>query len=96
MVLVVTDRLSEFELRCPSDLPGRDGECHPGRLLARLRNSGEQESYVHPDNLIELSCDDCRSRLRKAGRQVSRVLHRFNFIGELAETLVVSEPDSGR
>jgi len=83
------------DLRCPSDLPGRDGECHPGRLLARVLASGERPSYVHPDNLIELVCPDCRSRLRKSGRRVTRVLHRFDFSGEPAGTLVVDEDERG-
>jgi len=83
------------DLRCPSDLPGRDGACHPGRLLARVRAAGERPSWVHPDNLIELSCDDCRVSLRKSGRRVTRVLHRFDFAGQLAGTLVVDEDERG-
>ena len=83
------------DLRCPSDLPGRDGECHPGRLLARLQAAGERPSWVHPDNLIELACADCRVRLRKSGRRAARVLHRFDFSGELVETLVVDEDERG-
>ncbi len=79
------------DLRCPSDLPGRDGACHPGRLLARLLAAGERPSYVHPDNLIELACADCRARLRRSGRPVARVLHRFDFAGQPAGTLVVDE-----
>ena len=87
-----TDAAPELvDLRCPSDLPGRDGDCHPGRLLARVRGAGEQPSYVHPDNLIELACADCRTKLRKSGRPAARVLHRFDFTGTLIETLVVDE-----
>jgi WhiB family redox-sensing transcriptional regulator len=83
------------DLRCPSDLPGRDGRCHPGRLLAKVYLSGERPSFVHPDNLIELKCAECRDRHRKAGRRVMAVFHRFDFAGELAGTLVVDEDQRG-
>lgn len=83
------------DLRCPSELPGRDGECHPGKLLARLYAVGERPSWVYPDNLIELECSDCKVRLRRAGRRVARVLHRFDFAGQPAGTLVVDEDRAG-
>jgi hypothetical protein len=44
---------------------------------------------VHPDNLIELECPDCKVRKRRAGQPVRRVLHRYDFLGRLVETLVV-------
>jgi hypothetical protein len=83
------------DLRCPSDLPGRDGACHPGKLLARLRGTGQRPSWVQPDNLIELECSDCKAKMRRAGRRVARVLHRFDFAGEPAGTLVVDEDEPG-
>lgn len=75
----------ELELRCPEPW----GLCPAGRLLAKLRTAGGRPSYVHPDNLIELECPDCKVRRRKAGHQVRRVLHRYDFLGRLIETLVV-------
>lgn len=81
------------DLRCPSEGPGRDGACHPGKLLARLQLSGSRPSFVHPDNLMELACADCCARLRRGGRRVARVLHRFDFVGTLIETLVVEQDD---
>lgn len=79
-----------LELRCPEPW----GVCPAGRLLAKLRLSGEKPSYVHPDNLIELECQDCQKRLRREGRRVKRVLHRYNFIGEMVESLIVEyDPD---
>lgn len=70
-----------LEFRCP--LGAR-------RLFARAIERGERPSYVHPDNLIEFSCYDCRHRLeQQQGRQVRRVLHRFDLAGTLVETLVV-------
>lgn len=84
------------DVRCPVGMPGPDGTCRPGKLLLKLRQAGGQPQYVHPDNLIELPCDDCRKRLRKSGREVRRVLHRYNFIGELIETLVRELPAGRR
>ncbi len=80
---------TEIEVRCPvpTELPG--GECRPGKLLLKLRVAGEIPSFVHPDNLIELSCEDCKTRARRAGRPVRRVLHRYDLAGNLAETLTV-------
>jgi hypothetical protein len=77
------------EVRCPvpTELPG--GECRPGKLLLKLRVSGELPSFVHPENLIELACEDCKSRARRAGRPVRRVLHRYDLAGNLVETLTV-------
>lgn len=65
--------------------------CDAGKLLANVLRSGERPQYVHPDNLIELSCDGCRARRRREGRRVARVLHRFNILGELIETLIIEE-----
>lgn len=77
----------ELELRCPEPW----GVCSAGRLLAKLRTAGQRPSYVHPDNLIELECKDCKARRRKSGQPVRRVLHRYDFLGQLVETLVVTE-----
>jgi hypothetical protein len=67
------------ELRCPSN---------PSRLFARLKLSGEQPSYIQPDNLIEMACWDCRKLLERSGRKVNRVLHRYDMAGNLVSTLV--------
>lgn len=72
--------VAELELRCPV------GARH---LFARMIQRGERPSYVHPDNLIEFSCYDCRHAMRKRGRHVRRVLHRYDIAGALIETLVV-------
>lgn len=79
------------ELRCP--VPVRKyGECHPGKLFAMLQVSGEQPSYIHPDNLIEMACLDCKRHLAGSGRRVRRVLHRYDFSGTLVDTLVEELP----
>ena len=72
--------LPGLELRCPEPW----GLCPAGRLLAKLRTAGQQPSYVHPDNLIELECPDCKVRMRRAGHPVRRVLHRYDFLGRLS------------
>ena len=89
MVSCVGDIAPELELRCPDHF-----RCAAGRLLAKLRLSGQKPSYVHPDNLIELECQDCKVRMRKNGRQVARVLHRYDFLGQWVQTLIV-EDDPG-
>ena len=67
------------ELRCPVG---------PRRLFAKLRLSGVRPPVTR-DNLIELSCSDCRRSLSRAGRGVSLVLHRYDIVGSLVETEVV-------
>lgn len=69
-----------MEVRCPYGAR---------RLFARMIQRGERPSYVHPDNLIEFSCYDCRHARQSRGERVSRVLHRYNAAGEFVETLVV-------
>jgi len=81
------DDQTEVEVRCPVPWVGGSGRCRPGRLLFKLRLSGAVPSFVHPDNLIELQCEDCVYRLRRKGHQVKRVLHRYDLAGNLIETL---------
>jgi hypothetical protein len=81
---------TEVEVRCPVDKPLPGGDCRPGRLLMKLRLGGGIPSFVHPDNLIELACGDCKEAARQAGSPVKRVLHRFDLAGNLVETLTES------
>lgn len=83
--------VEEIEIRCPATVPLPNGYCPPGKLLMKLLVLGETPSYVHPDNLIELPCEDCRARLRKRGTVVRRVLHRFDLTGALVATLTDGE-----
>jgi hypothetical protein len=83
----VSIAVEEVEVRCPVPRQLPNGHCIPGQLLLKLRLSGEIPSYVYPDNLIELACEDCRAALRKRGIRVKRVLHRFDLAGTLVETL---------
>jgi hypothetical protein len=77
----------EVEVRCPVPAELPDGTCRPGKLLLKLRLAGRRPAFVHPDNLIELACEECKHRARKAGRPVRRVLHRYDLAGRLIETL---------
>jgi hypothetical protein len=83
--------VEEIEIHCPFPVEFASGHCRPGKLLLKLYMSGEIPSYVYPDNLIELPCEDCKVRLRKAGYRVKRVLHRFDLTGTLIETLTDGE-----
>lgn len=64
------------EVRCPVG---------PQRLFAKLRLEG-QRPHVTEDNLMEFACTDCRKTMAERGIRVKRVLHRYNFMGELVET----------
>lgn len=87
---VADTRTGLVDLRCPGvDLPGRDGICHPGKLLAKVYLSGERPSFIHPDNLIELPCPECKYWIKKNGRPVRQVLHRYDLSGDLVETLLI-------
>lgn len=69
----------EVEIRCPTG---------PQRLFFKLLQSGEQPKIVS-GNLIELACSDCARLIRKSGRPVYRVLHRYDLTGELIETVEI-------
>jgi hypothetical protein len=71
------------EARCPIG---------PQRLFAKFRLEGGVSPIVTDDNLIEFSCSDCKREYRRQGRSVERVLHRFNFFGDLVET-AIEKPD---
>lgn len=80
----------EVELRC--QVGALHGDPEAGNLLAKLQLA-RPEADVDLGNLIELACPHCRTALRRAGRPVTRVLHRYDFGGALVETLVVQPGD---
>jgi hypothetical protein len=86
-VTILSGVEAEVEVRCPVDQEHPDGTCHPGKLFLKLRLSGIHPTFVHPQNLIELSCSDCKRRLARQGVHVHRVLHRYDLSGSLIETL---------
>lgn len=67
------------ELRCTEGF---------GKLLGKFFRAG-MPLTVDSDNLAELPCADCKRRLRREGQRARVVLHRFNVIGELVETVVL-------
>ena len=67
------------ELRCPVG---------PRALLAKVLAAG-QPVVTTDDNLVELTCRDCRRAETRNGRPCRLVLHRFDIAGELVETKVV-------
>ena len=70
-----------IEIRCPVG---------PRRLFTKLVQSGEVATITN-DNLIEFACTDCRKALKRTGRDVHRVLHRYNLAGELVTSLFTEE-----
>ncbi len=69
---------SVVEVRCPVG---------PQRLFTKLRLGEETHRYIQPDNLIEFSCSDCSRRLSRELNEAVQIFHRFNFLGELIQTL---------
>jgi hypothetical protein len=75
----VLERREQFvELRCPIG---------PKALLAKVIKQGDGTRRTE-GNLLELACRDCAKQLRKKNPEVKRVLHRFNILGELVESVV--------
>jgi hypothetical protein len=75
---------SVVEVRCPVG---------PQKLFTKLRLGEESHQYIHPDNLIEVTCSDCSRRLSRDSGRRQRVLHRFDFAGEFVETAVEEMPE---
>ena len=73
--------MNAIQLRCPIG---------PRRLFAILREEGEPMVIVS-GNLVEFKCRDCCKELRRHRPEVDEVFHRFNFVGELVETVVVQD-----
>lgn len=68
---------SVVDVRCPAG---------PMRLFTRLR-LGVEHRYVQPENLIEFACSDCAKVLNRTNTSPVQVFHRYNFLGELVETI---------
>jgi hypothetical protein len=71
--------IDDIEIRCPNGVRG---------LLAKLKSNGEKPKYVANGMLVEFACYDCKNRLRKRGQLVRRVLHQYNFLGDLVATVI--------
>lgn len=68
----------KVDLRCPVT---------PRRLFARVLAG---DTHVTSDNLIEFACSDCRNANRKMGQPCVLVLHRFNLLGQIVDTEIVT------
>lgn len=77
------DETRIVDIRCPIG---------PQKLFLKLRLEGNLPQVNQDLNVMELACFDCKRALRKEGQLVEHVLHRYNIVGELIETVVV---DSG-
>lgn len=58
-----------------------------GGILLRLLRTGA--ATIGEGNLIEVACTECRRAERRAGRDVSLVLHRFAMDGQHIESQIV-------
>jgi hypothetical protein len=65
------------ELRCPIG---------PKALLGKILQQGEKPKMTD-GNLMELNCRDCARTARQYKPEIKRVLHRYNIIGELVESV---------
>ena len=72
-----------IELRCPLG---------PRALLAKSVVLGDVAHVNKELNLMEISCRDCCKAARQRNPKTKRVLHRFNVLGQLVES-VVQEDD---
>jgi hypothetical protein len=77
----VTVEYEVVEMRC---------DVNPRRLFGKLLVAQKELGVPAPvrDGLVEFSCRDCQSQRKATDPTVSRVLHRFNLLAELAETVV--------
>lgn len=72
--------VEKLDLRCPHG---------PKALLAKVVQDGDPRQYVDEGTLLELNCRDCAKAMRANGEpDVARVLHRYNVIGELVNSVV--------
>ncbi len=70
---------SIVEVRCPTG---------PRKLFTKLKLGETTARYIQPGNLIEFRCPDGTRLLRRSlGDAGQSVYHRYNFIGELVETI---------
>lgn len=66
--------IPEVEIRCPENKT---------RLLLKLA----RPAVIDGANLLEVACRDCKRDHRDDVPAVTLVLHRFNVLGELVETV---------
>lgn len=74
-----------IEVRCPAG---------PARLFTKLGLGQIPHRYIQPENWIEFQCSDCAKAYQRERAMRVRVLHRYNFAGELVQTLITEREAS--
>lgn len=69
--------MERIDLRCPVG---------PRALLGKVVANGES-AVVTSDNLLELACRDCTRAARKKNSRIAHVVHRFDVLGALVESI---------
>jgi hypothetical protein len=67
----------------------REVRCPVGFRKLFLRLQGQSVTYVE-GVFMELACSDCARESRQQGKDVRRVLHRYNILGEHVQTIEVT------
>ena len=78
--------MNTVEVRCPVG---------PQKLFTKLKLGEEFGKYIPTSNSIEFTCSDCAKRMSRGRQQRVRVYHRFNFVGDLVQTIVEDEWECG-
>jgi hypothetical protein len=70
---------TRIDLRCPIG---------PRALLGKVVAAG---GHAHVDrwNLLELACRDCTKMARRTRPEIGHVVHRYNVLGELVESVAI-------
>lgn len=72
----MTKHVGTIDIRCPR---------HPRCLLLRVAEPQDLDGQ----NLLEISCRDCRKDRRTMGKETLRVIHRFTTSGQHVDTIVI-------
>ncbi len=61
--------------------------CPFGKLFVVMISRGEKITPTS-DNLVEVACPDCKRAVKSLDHTVHRILHRYDVVGTLVETVV--------
>jgi hypothetical protein len=70
--------VNSVDVRCPYN---------HARLFGKLMLSEDRPRVDANTNLMEYACADCKKYYLRNGVSVRLVLHRYNFLGALVETV---------
>lgn len=74
---------TRIDLRCPVG---------PRALLGKVVANGGR-AFVTGDNLLELACRDCTRLARRKNPAIAHVVHRFDVLGALVESIAFERED---